>query len=75
MSHASSGTGQPFGGHTVFDSGGMVSDRGAAQVIVGKRPVVQDPNDDDGDTPTAVRLPGWITVVNLPDLVIYRSPD
>ena len=28
----------------------MVSDRGAAQVIVGKRPVVQDPN-DDGDTP------------------------
>ena len=51
MSHASSGTGQPFGGHTVFDSGGMVSDRGAAQVIVGKRPVVQDPNDDDGDTP------------------------
>ena len=30
---------------------------------------------DDGDTPTAVRLPGWITVVNSPDLVIYRSPD
>ncbi len=51
LSHASSGTGQPFGGHTVFDSGGMVSDRGAAQVIVGKRPVVQDPNDDDADTP------------------------
>ena len=51
LSHASSGTGQPFGGHTVFDSGGMVSDRGAAQVVVGKRPVVQDPNDDDADTP------------------------
>src|ERR1700683_1797838 len=51
LSHASSGAGQPFGGHTVFDSGGMVSDRGAAQVVVGKRPVVQDPNDDDADTP------------------------
>src|SRR5471032_2338459 len=40
LSHASSGTGEPFGGHTVFDHGAMVSDRGAEQVIVGKRPVV-----------------------------------
>jgi chemotaxis protein MotB len=53
MSHASSGTGQPFGGHTVFDTGGMVSDRGAAQVLVGKRPVVEDPADDDADTQPA----------------------
>src|SRR5580698_9269545 len=51
MSHASSGVGQPFGGHTVFDHGAMVSDRGAAQVIVGMRPVVQDPPDQDSDTP------------------------
>ncbi len=51
MSHASSGTGQPFGGHTVFDQGAMVSDRGAVQVIVGQRPVIQDPNDEDADTP------------------------
>ena len=51
LSHASSGTGQPFGGHTVFDQGAMVSDRGAVQVIVGKRPVVDDPPDDDADTP------------------------
>ena len=51
LSHASSGTGQPFGGHTVFDHGAMVSDRGAVQVIVGKRPVIEDPPDDDGDTP------------------------
>src|SRR6201988_3336506 len=29
MSHASSGTGQPFGGHTAFDEGALVSDRGA----------------------------------------------
>jgi chemotaxis protein MotB len=51
MSHASSGTGQPFGGHTVFDHGAMVSDRGAAQVIVGTRPVVEEPPDQDSDTP------------------------
>jgi len=51
LSHASSGTGQPFGGHTVFDRGAMASDRGAVQVITGKRPLVEDPPDDDGDTP------------------------
>src|SRR5580658_2124189 len=51
LSHASSGTGQPFGGHTVYDQGAMVSDRGAVQVVVGKRPVVEDPADDDADTP------------------------
>ena len=37
LSHNSSGTGQPFGGHTAFDKGAMVSDRGAVQVTVGKR--------------------------------------
>src|SRR6201986_2013873 len=31
MSHASSGTGEPFGGHTAFDKGALVSDRGAVQ--------------------------------------------
>ena len=51
LSHASSGTGQPFGGHTVFDQGAMVSDRGAVQVIVGRRPAVQAPDDSDADTP------------------------
>src|SRR5580658_7782000 len=50
MSHASSGVGQPFGGHTVFDHGAMVSDRGAQQVIVGPHPPV-DPDEQDGDTP------------------------
>ncbi len=51
LSHASSGTGQPFSGHTVFDQGAMVSDRGAVQVIVGRRPAVQAPDDSDADTP------------------------
>jgi chemotaxis protein MotB len=47
LSHASSGTGDPFGGHTAFDSGALVSDRGSVQVVEGKRPVVTP--DDDGD--------------------------
>src|SRR4051794_29826713 len=49
MSHASSGTGQPFGGHTAFDEGALVSDRGAVQISQGKRPVVE--RTEDGDDP------------------------
>ncbi len=51
MSHASSGTGEPFGGHTAFDSGALVSDRGAVQVTAGKRPVLE--NVADGDDPVS----------------------
>ena len=40
LSHASSGTGQPFGGSTPFVDGSLVSDRGAEQVTKGDRPVV-----------------------------------
>jgi chemotaxis protein MotB len=49
LSHASSGTGQPFGGHTAFDEGALVSDRGAVQIIEGKRPVLE--RTEDGDDP------------------------
>src|SRR5271157_1945693 len=35
LSHASSGTGQPFGGHTAFDEGALVSDRGSVEIAVG----------------------------------------
>ncbi|HST74381.1 MAG TPA: flagellar motor protein MotB [Acetobacteraceae bacterium] len=51
LSHNSSGTGQPFGGHTAFDKGAMVSDRGAALVTVGKTPVPMEADEDDSDTP------------------------
>ncbi|MEO8716524.1 MAG: flagellar motor protein MotB, partial [Acetobacteraceae bacterium] len=51
LSHNSSGTGQPFGGHTAFDKGAMVSDRGAALVTVGKTPVPMEAEEDDSDTP------------------------
>src|SRR5580698_3293516 len=40
MSHASSGTGEPFGGHTAFDEGALASDRGAVEITSGKLPVV-----------------------------------
>jgi chemotaxis protein MotB len=49
LSHNSSGTGQPFGGHTAFDEGALVSDRGAVQVTVGKRPTLE--NVAEGDDP------------------------
>ena len=56
MSHASSGTGEPFGGHTAFDEGALVSDRGAVQITVGKRPVVDRTEDgNDPVTPTLHR--------------------
>jgi chemotaxis protein MotB len=47
LSHASSGTGQPFGGHTAFDEGAMVSDRGAVEVNEGKRPPLNATIDGD----------------------------
>ncbi len=49
MSHASSGTGQPFGGHTAFDQGALVSDRGSVEINTGKRPVLD--RTEDGDDP------------------------
>jgi chemotaxis protein MotB len=48
MSHASSGTGEPFGGHTAFDEGALVSDRGTVQITTGKRPVI-DKTEDGAD--------------------------
>ena len=47
LSHASSGTGDPFGGHTAFDQGALVSDRGAVQAVDGNRPTPIDPSDPD----------------------------
>ena len=57
LSHASSGTGQPFGGHTAFDKGGLVSDRGAVQIVAGKRPVVVDPEDEEPGPPQSGDAP------------------
>ena len=55
MSHNSSGTGQPFGGHTAFDNGALVSDRGAVQITVGSRPVLEKVEDDTNTPGTTPR--------------------
>jgi chemotaxis protein MotB len=48
LSHASSGTGEPFGGHTAFDQGALVSDRGSVEIQEGKRPPLD--KTPDGET-------------------------
>jgi chemotaxis protein MotB len=45
MSHASSGTGEPFGGRSAFDKGALVFDRGAVQITQGAKPVVERTRD------------------------------
>ena len=45
FSHGSSGTGDPFSGHTALDQGSMVSDRGAVQVVPGNRPAATEEGD------------------------------
>jgi chemotaxis protein MotB len=49
LSHNSSGSGQPFGGHTAFDDGALVSDRGKVDVTYGKQPVIDQT--EDGNDP------------------------
>src|SRR5580698_7977871 len=50
LSHSSSGTGQPFGGHTAFDEGALVSDRGAVQINEGKQPPLNPIDNPDPNT-------------------------
>jgi chemotaxis protein MotB len=54
LSHGSSGTGAPFGGHTPFDQGAMVSDRGSVEIARGSRPT--NPADDEDGEPAQVQL-------------------
>jgi chemotaxis protein MotB len=55
MSHASSGSGEPFGGHTAFDDGAMVSDRGTVEITEGKRPLLNATVDGDPQALTRAR--------------------
>lgn len=56
LGRTTSGSGQPFGGHTAFDDGAMVSDRGAVQIMNGRVPVPVDPDEDEAaDTPAQQR--------------------
>ncbi|MBN8875204.1 MAG: OmpA family protein [Rhodospirillales bacterium] len=57
FSHASSGSGMPFGGQTPFDKGAMVSDRGAVEINMGRRPKIDVPS--DGRTEVATDAKGY----------------
>ncbi len=57
LSHNSSGTGQPFGGHTAFDEGALVSDRGSVEVTEGKRPPVDAVDESEVQSFTKVHKP------------------
>ncbi len=54
LSHGTSGNGAPFGGHTPFDAGSLVSDRGAMTIVPGKTTATVAP--DDAEDPTSSEL-------------------
>lgn len=57
LGHNATGNGRPFGGHTPFDQGAMVSDRGAAKVLVGNSPPAPpDAEEEDGDQQAQSRV-------------------
>jgi chemotaxis protein MotB len=57
LSHASSGTGEPFGGHTAFDEGALVSDRGSVQINEGKRPTLRETEESEAQVFTQAQKP------------------
>jgi len=71
MSHASSGTGEPFGGHTAFDEGALVSDRGSVEISEGKRPPPNASDDGDPQVMTRAKKPAGTTAANRTE----ENPD
>ncbi|MDE2197488.1 MAG: hypothetical protein KGJ41_00590 [Rhodospirillales bacterium] len=64
LSHTSSGSGQPFGGHTPYDSGNMVSDRGTAAITPApsrRRPTIRRPTCRPTTRPPPTGPPIWPT--------------
>src|SRR5512140_1615570 len=47
FSRSTSGSGKPFGGHTPFDPGSLVSDRGAQSVRLGSASATMDTEDPE----------------------------
>jgi chemotaxis protein MotB len=64
---AATGSGQPFGGHTPFDEGAMVSDKGVQSVINGPRPPLDQDDDPDSTTPAQPRPHRRDTPTDQPD--------
>ncbi len=59
--HSNSGAGQSFGGHTPFDKGELVSDRGGMNVVPTSSMAPPDPEEDAGDSTTATIKPNTLT--------------
>ncbi|MBV8868980.1 MAG: OmpA family protein [Acetobacteraceae bacterium] len=74
MSHASSGTGQPFGGHTAFDQGAMVSDRGSVQVMAGTRTAADEPADEPEPAPAKIQPPPSPRTEPAPTAAAAQAP-
>jgi chemotaxis protein MotB len=71
LSHASSGTGEPFGGHTAFDDGALVSDRGTVEISEGKRP----PRDATVDGDPHVQTRAKRRVADMDEGATDANPD
>jgi chemotaxis protein MotB len=57
LARANNGSGLPFGGRTPHESAPMVSNAGALRAERGPRPVLQDIEEDDSETPAQPGLP------------------
>ncbi|MBS0562334.1 MAG: OmpA family protein, partial [Proteobacteria bacterium] len=67
LGRSATGSGQPFGGHTPFDAGSMVSDKGAVEVITGPNQPIDAEDDPEIDTPAAPRPHRRDTPTKEPD--------
>ena len=57
LSHAASGSGEIFGGHTPFDKGSLVSDRGAMSIVKARAVAPPEPEEEDADASELKRTP------------------
>ena len=71
LSHASSGTGEPFGGHTAYDAGALVSDRGSVEITEGKRPPLENVEEGESQVFNRPKKPGTDNVTDP----VEEKPD
>ena len=71
LSHASSGTGEPFGGHTAYDAGALVSDRGSVEITEGKRPPLENVEEGEAQVFNRPKKPGTDNVTDP----VEEKPD
>ena len=57
LARSTSGSGQPLGGRTPFDTGALVSDRGAMSVVPAHAVAPPEPDEEESDTSSAQLTP------------------